>query len=182
MARILISPQRHSDNFTTKQGGRVGRGGQGEGALFSSPIKRATVPSLSRGASAWHQAAETSNSVSQHPPDPSESGLLEGELQLFGCDSEILFVRFSATCFTIALPGSATRKFYFSQDPRQVIVFPQTAFYSPMAMGHSSPRGPSPTSVRKGAALALSTGVLTARVSITERPPPFPSVHFHLWL
>lgn len=181
MARILISPQRHSDNFTTKQGGRVG-GGRGEGALFSSPIKRATVPSLSRGASAWHQAAETSNSVSQHPPDPSESGLLEGELQLFGCDSEILFVRFSATCFTIALPGSATRKFYFSQDPRQVIVFPQTAFYSPMAVGHSSPRGPSPTSVRKGAALALSTGVLTARVSITERPPPFPSVHFHLWL
>lgn len=54
------------------------------GGSFVFCIKRATVPSLSRGANSWHQAGETSNLVLQHPPDPNESGLLEGELQLFG--------------------------------------------------------------------------------------------------
>lgn len=58
--------------------------GGGERVLFSAPIKRATVLSLSHGAESWQQAGETLNLVSQHPSDPSEPGLLEGELQLFG--------------------------------------------------------------------------------------------------
>lgn len=78
MARVLISPQRHSDNFT--QSRQLGGGREfcfllplREQLLFLCPMGRV----LAAG-------GQTLNLVLQHPSDPSESGLLEGELQLFG--------------------------------------------------------------------------------------------------
>lgn len=76
MAGILIAPQRHSDNFTTKRGwgGRV---------LFSALIKRATVLDLSPRADSWHQTGENLELSVATSIRCDESGAHEGELQLF---------------------------------------------------------------------------------------------------
>lgn len=119
MAGILISSQRHSDNFTTKQGG--------VGVLFSALIKRATVLSLSPRAKSWHQAGETSNLVLQHPSDAMSLGpskvncsCLKETLQSCLEDSQPLFYVFSS--------WQRNQEVFLSQDPRQVMFFPKLYF------------------------------------------------------
>lgn len=118
MAWILIAPQRHSDNFTTKQGD------WGAGwVLFSALIKRATVLSFSLGANSWHQTGETSNLVLQHPSDAMSLGpskvncsCLDKTLKSCLGDSQLLFYNLSS--------WQKNQEALLSQGLRQVIVFP----------------------------------------------------------